>query len=99
LLVAGCKANSDPIATSPITAQATPPSADTRIVVGGGCAADISRYQAVLKADVDTGNVNQSVYDQIQRELTSASSACASGRDGEARGLVQASKARHGYRS
>jgi hypothetical protein len=98
-LLAGCKANSDPIvATSPSAAPAPPP-ADTRLIIGGGCSGEISRFQTILKADVDTGNVNQSVYDAIQRELAPATSACASGRDGEARAMVQATKAKHGYRS
>ena len=64
---------------------------------GSGCSAVIGRYQAVLKADLDTGNVNKSVYDKIQGELVPANNACAAGRDAEARSLVAASKSRHGY--
>lgn len=64
---------------------------------GAGCAGEISRYSAVMKNDFDTGNVNKSVYSQFQSEVARAQAACSAGRDGEAMGLVRASKARHGY--
>jgi hypothetical protein len=43
------------------------------------------------------GHVNQSVYNQVDRELGGAEAACAAGRDAEALRMVHASKARHGY--
>ncbi|ACB94320.1 hypothetical protein [Beijerinckia indica] len=61
------------------------------------CTKDYDHYQDILKADVTTGNVDQKVYEQIQGELSKASSACAAGRDGEALALIRASKSRHGY--
>ena len=80
-----------PVVSAPIgpTAYKLPPNA--------GCTGEINRYQAVLKADLDTGNVERKVYDEIQRELTKAAFACEAGRDGEARAIVGSSKARHGY--
>jgi hypothetical protein len=65
---------------------------------GAGCTGDIARFRAVLKNDVETGNVNQSVYNRAEPDLQRASAACAAGRDGEARGIVAATKSRFGYR-
>lgn len=65
---------------------------------GAACTPDLNRYQAILKSDVTTGNLNRSVYEKIQNELMPAAEACASGRDAEARGMIQASKSRNGYR-
>ena len=62
-----------------------------------GCDELIARYRAVAKSDADTGNSNQSVYAQIDREIRIAEIACAGGRDGEARALIAGSKSRHGY--
>lgn len=64
---------------------------------GAGCDAVIARYRAVVKSDADTGNVNQSVYAQIDGEIRRAEAACSAGRDAEARSLIAASKAGHGY--
>ena len=43
------------------------------------------------------GHVGQSVYNEIQREISAAAAACAAGKDGEASSMVSASKRRHGY--
>jgi hypothetical protein len=51
----------------------------------------------VVGADYRTGNVNQSVYVEIERELSRAAAACAAGREGEALSLIHQSEARHGY--
>lgn len=66
---------------------------------GAACSDDLNRYQTIVKADANTGNLNRSVYVEIESELQPAAEACAAGRDAEARKLVQASKARHGYRA
>ena len=47
--------------------------------------------------DLETGHVNKSVYAQINGEIEGARAACSAGRDGEANGLLAASKRRHGY--
>ncbi len=62
-----------------------------------GCSEHIERYQAVVGADHRTGNVNESVYAQIERELSRAAAACAAGDEGEAMSLIRQSEARHGY--
>jgi hypothetical protein len=64
---------------------------------GGNCSAEIARYQAVLKQDETTGNVNKPVYDQAQREIAAASASCAAGDDAGARAQIMASRVRHGY--
>lgn len=66
---------------------------------GAACTKDINHYQTVLDADVHTGNVNRSVYDQIETDLSRAADACAAGRDGEARAIIRSTKLRHGYRA
>lgn len=66
---------------------------------GAACAKDLNHYQTVLEADVGTGNVNRSVYDQIETDLSRAANACAAGHDGEARAIIRSTKLRHGYRA
>jgi hypothetical protein len=96
-LLAGCNTASQPSALVAEPATNRSPYPHVVMPEGSGCSAVIGRYDAVLKADVETGNVNKTVYDNIQGELSGARSACAAGRDGEARSLVSASKSRHGY--
>jgi hypothetical protein len=92
LALAGCKS------ASPVANNAPEPGvAQFASHWGGGCSGEISRYSDVMKSDFDTGNVNKSVYSQVQSEVARAQAACSAGRDGEAIGLVRSSKARHGY--
>jgi hypothetical protein len=66
---------------------------------GAACTNDLNHYQTVLDADVRTGNVNRSVYDQIEADLGRAADACAAGHDGEARAIIRSTKLQHGYRA
>lgn len=95
LLLALAACNSARSAPPPVAGA--PPPVAAALPTGAGCEAAIARYRAVVKSDADTGNVNQSVYAQIDAEIRRAEAACASGRDSEARSLIAASKARHGY--
>lgn len=61
------------------------------------CAARLDHYQAVVNADHRTGNVNESVYAQIEYELSRAAEACAAGHEGEGLSLIRQSEERHGY--
>ena len=63
----------------------------------GGCACDIARFQTIMDNDYRTGNVGQSVYAQIEKELETASRACSAGQDAQARAMVRSSRSRHGY--
>jgi hypothetical protein len=84
-LLAGCNA-----ASGPAVGSAALPS-------GSGCAAEIRRFDAVLAADLESGNVAAKVHEQIQRELQPVRAACASGQDGGAIAGTGAIKRRHGY--
>lgn len=61
------------------------------------CTTKINHYQSVLVADHETGNVNDSVFNQIEHELSDAAAACSAGRGGEAMNLIRASETKHGY--
>ena len=63
----------------------------------GDCRATIARYRAVQDNDLAMGHVAKPVYAQIQREIGAAETACAAGRDGEAKAMIRASEQRHGY--
>jgi len=76
---------------------ALPGFAAQKLPSGVGCAGVIDSYQGIVKSDLATGNVEQQVYDAIERELSSAAAACQAGHDGQARAIVAASKERHGY--
>lgn len=100
IALGGCNLTAD--APAPKVAAAAPGPAQPNwppLPEGAPCTADLKRYQAVLDADVGTGNVNRSVYEKIQAELVPVAQACAAGREAEARSLILSSKARHGYRS
>jgi hypothetical protein len=97
-VLCGCNqttgSNAAPVAAVPVAAHVP---IDPGLPEGALCTKAYTHYQAVLKADVETGNVQQSVYTQIQSELAPASTACAAGRDAEARSLIHASQEKHGY--
>lgn len=98
LLLAGC--NSAPSGNVPgASAYRVPGVTPAGFVLpqGEGCAAEVARFEAILRNDLNSGHVAQSVYNRIKVELAPARSACAAGRDAEARGLVAASRKRHGY--
>jgi len=98
LALAGCNASAPASVTSavqPASTNITPP--DFKLPEGRGCSGDVARWQAIQENDLNMGHVNQKVYDEIQREITAAASACQAGRDSEARAMVSASRRRHGY--
>jgi hypothetical protein len=70
---------------------------DVSLPPGAPCTERYDRYQTVVEADHRTGNVNEPVYAEIERELSRAAAACAAGQDGEALSLIHQSEARHGY--
>lgn len=96
LALAGCNETGGmpgPSAASPIAVSSfnLPP--------GAACTKEIGAYQTVTKSDLDTGNLEQKVYDQIQHELARAATACSAGKGGEAHSIVATSKSKHGYRA
>jgi hypothetical protein len=101
--LAGC--NASPVATAPTPAV---PAAsayaseryapdDFKLPAGAGCSGSIARFRAIMDNDYRSGNVDQSVYKQIEGEIQQAAGACASGHDAEASGMIRASRSRHGY--
>jgi len=99
-VLAGCNDTRAPQAGVPAPQPGAYAATDFPVVVlpkGDGCAAVIGRYDAVLKADWESGNVAERVYNQIQKELEPVRAACHAGRDADARGMVAANKSRHGY--
>jgi hypothetical protein len=87
-------AQSDPergYATQPFTPKSF------RMPDGAGCGGDVARWKAVQDNDYASGNIGLKVYHEIQGEIARADAACQAGRDGEARGMIHASKRRHGY--
>jgi hypothetical protein len=95
-VLAGCNSNAVPTPAAPAAYSSQRfPAVD--MPVGTGCAAVIGRFEAVIKADYETGNVNAKVYEQMQKELSPARTACVAGDDAGSRGVVAAVKSRHGY--
>lgn len=99
LFAAGCNTTSEAPPAAPVAAAATSPvtPAGFKLPEGSGCSGDIARWQAIQDNDRATGHVTESVYTQIKGEIAQAASACQAGKDAEARALVRASRARHGY--
>jgi len=80
-----------PAAPSPVTPSSF------KLPEGSGCSPEIARWQAIQDNDRATGHVGEAVYNRIRGEIAQASAACQAGKDAEARALVRASRARHGY--
>lgn len=95
--LAGCNANrqTQPVIDPPGPARqnVTAP----QLPEGAACAGAVNRYRSVIENDLSMGHVNQSVYGQIQGEISQAAAACSAGEDGKALSLIRASKSRHGY--
>jgi hypothetical protein len=96
-----CGCNLDaPVASAPPPPpppQAAPAADFSKLPPDAPCTDKINHYQSVLVADHQTGNVNDSVFAQIEQELSDAAAACSAGHNGEALNLVRASETRHGY--
>lgn len=97
--LAGCNAGT-PVASAPPPQPPAPAPAAAQFAnlpAGAACSDKIHRYQAVLDADVKTGNLEQQVYAQIEKEVAQAAADCADGLGHQALDLIRASQARHGY--
>ena len=95
-LLAGCNSSAVPVASAPAAYNSQRfPVVD--MPVGTGCAAVIGRFEAIIKADYETGNVNAKVYEQMQKALSPARTSCVAGDDAGSRGVVAAVRSRYGY--
>lgn len=86
-----------PRQTQPVVDPVGPAPSGVQLPEGAGCSGAVNRYRSVIENDLSMGHVNQSVYSQIQGEISDAAAACSAGQDARAISLVRASKARHGY--
>ena len=95
LALTGCNETTNsagPIISTPtLSAYHLPP--------GASCSNEIDAYQAVVSHDLETGNVEQKVADQIHADMSKAAAACSAGQNSQAHALIASSKARHGYRA
>ena len=98
IALAGCNETSGSM-LGPQTSVAQAPDAGSGLPPGAPCSSEINSFQSVLKDDLATGNVEQKVYDKIEKDLARASAACAAGNGREAHSIVSATKVRHGYRA
>lgn len=96
--LAGCNETAGGAMAGPSVAAPVAPAA-YRLPPGAPCANEINGFQAIVHSDLQTGNVEQRVYDEIEHDLSRAASACSAGKGGEAHAIVSSSKARHGYRA
>ncbi len=64
---------------------------------GSGCSGAVNRFRAIMDNDLETGHTTAGVHKQITGEIDQAASACAAGNDAGARGMISASRSRHGY--
>lgn len=68
-----------------------------RLPEGTGCSADVARFRAIMKNDIETGHTTKVVFDQIEAEMRTADAMCASGNAGGASAHVRSTRARFGY--
>jgi hypothetical protein len=98
LTLAGCNsAGPAPSAAAPKPSSIVVAPSNFQMPAGSGCGGDIARYRAVQDDDLAMGQIAQGVYNQIHAEIAQAAQACSAGRDAEARGMILASRKRHGY--
>lgn len=94
---AGCnRTSAAPPAPPPGTVPGVTPSTFA-LPVGTGCGAEIARFRAVLKNDLDTGHVGEGVYKRANTDLDRGDAACSGGREGEGRAILASTKSRFGY--
>jgi hypothetical protein len=87
--------NSTPVAAAPSSGAGAP--AWPPLPPAAACTETLNKYQEVLTADVKSGNLNKTVYDQIEADLVRAAGACAAGKDGDAMAIIRSTKEKHGY--
>lgn len=97
LIVGACTQSGGP-PPAPATSVAGVTPSSFQLPAGSGCSGEIARFRAVMDNDLATGHVSKSVHARVATEIEQASAACAGGRDAEAVRLVEATKARYGYR-
>jgi hypothetical protein len=98
LALTGCNETSGGAMAGPVASAPVAPAAYS-LPANAACSGEIERYHTIVKSDLDTGNVEQKVYSDIEADLSRAAAACSAGNGPKAHALVASSKARHGYRA
>ena len=62
------------------------------------CGGELATFRSIIDSDVQTGNVNKSVYNRMVPEVARLTQLCRSGHDAEAVRGLHALKSRYGYR-
>lgn len=94
----GCQTTApEPPAAAPQPRGVSITPAGFRLPEGTGCSADVARFRAIMRNDLETGHTTKSVFDQIEAEMVRADQMCASGNAGGASAHVRATRARFGY--
>lgn len=102
-ILAACTTTSTPPPAAPVAVarpeprgvSITPPG--FRLPEGTGCSADVARFRAIMKNDIETGHTTKSVFDQIEAEMQRADQMCSSGNAAAASAHVRATRVRFGY--
>lgn len=100
LALAACNTTSAPapqVSAAPEPRGVTVTPAGFRLPEGSGCSADVARFRAIMKNDIETGHTTQSVFNQIEAEMQRADAMCAAGNAGGASAHVRATRVRFGY--
>ncbi len=97
-LLAGCVTEGPPPAPSPANAPSGVTPNTFRLPTYGGCAGEVSRFQAVIDNDLQTGHTTAGVHAQVSASLAQARTTCQAGQEGAAIAQVNATKSRFGYR-
>jgi hypothetical protein len=99
LALGGCYQASRPAAPAAAAGPHAPAPPDwPKLPENASCTNDLNRYQTIIWSDVTTGNLNLSVYDEIEADLSRAAESCANGNDSAARAIIRSTKIKHGYR-
>ncbi|MEH3118979.1 MAG: hypothetical protein PGN25_15690 [Methylorubrum populi] len=98
LALGGCLSACQSSAPPPVAAVAAAPAAIAPLPASAGCGPGVARTQAIVDADVRTGDLSDAVGKRFSADLGKAAAACAAGHEGEAMHLLAAAKARYGYR-
>ncbi len=96
-LLAACNSASPP---APATYAAAPTGvtpSSFKLPEGSGCSGAVSRLNAIIDNDLETGHINPKVHKAMKSELDSAAAACSAGKDAQAEAMVAATRKRHGY--
>ena len=98
--LAGCNAS----APSPAAEAAAPSSGGSpytpsgfALAKGSSCGATVARWREVVGNDVHIGYLTAGQGKGIDGEIGAADAQCKAGHDAQARSMIAASRARHGY--